>query len=190
MRIIAVICVLLLAVACQQIPDASIAVTASSEATEEATPEIRPTDPIDAAIGELPPPGTAVIPVTEDPSTDLSQNAFTIIFYEEQGGLDDTSLVLEIHADGRVVRNGVESQITPAEIARLTDALIEASFFNLQGVFTQPGVGSDVYSYALTVTLEDGSESRIDAQDGYTPPELQRLFSAIRQVGATPGDGA
>jgi len=152
---------------------------------EEATVEVRATDPVDVQIGQLPPPGTAVIPVTEEASTDLSQEAFTMIVYEERGGINDTALLIEINADGTGTRNGEAIQISEAELARLNDALIEAHFFSISGVFEQPGTGPEVTSYTVTVILENGSEARIDAQDGFTPPELQRLFSVLRQVGET-----
>jgi hypothetical protein len=151
---------------------------------EAPTVEARPTDPVAAVIGQLPPPGTAIIPVTEEASVDVSQIPFTQIVYEEAGGIAATELYLEINADGRVVRDGVESHISDAEVANLTQALLDAHFFGIEGIFTAVTAGSDVYSYHLTVTLENGSEKRIDAQDGYTPPELQQLFSTLRQVGA------
>lgn len=152
---------------------------------EAPTVEARPTDPVAEILGQLPPPGTAIIPVTEEASVDVSQIPFTQIVYEESGGIAAIQLHLEIYADGRVVRDGVESHITEADIANLTQALMDAHFFGLEGVFTVITAGTDVYSYHLTVTLENGSERRIDAQDGYTPPELQQLFSTLRQVGAT-----
>jgi hypothetical protein len=150
---------------------------------QEPTIEARPTSFIDEALDQLPPPGTPLIPVTEEASSDPSQTPFTGIVYQETGGLAATSLYIEIYPDGRVIRDGVESRIAQPQIDEIIQALVDSHFFGIQGQFTRPGAGADISTYVVTVELENGSFRRLEAQDGSTPPDLLRLFSLLRQAG-------
>jgi hypothetical protein len=69
-------------------------------------------------------------------------------------------------------------------VAELNQMLQDLHFFALEGQFTRPGAGSDAYNYYVRVELQDGSARSLDAQDRATPPELLRLFSALRNLGA------
>jgi hypothetical protein len=141
----------------------------------------QPTVDIEQVIGMLPPPGTIIAPATEEVMA--AQLPFSTIVYEETGGPANASLTVEIFSDGRVLRNGTETRVGPEVIAELDQLLRDIRFFGINGQFTMPGAGSEVYNYAVTVQLEDGSARRLDAQDRVTPPELLRLFSRLRVVG-------
>jgi len=148
-------------------------------ATGEAT-----LSPIEREVGVLPPPGTLVtVPATEEVEPGAASVPFASITYEESGGPANTSLRIEIFADGTATRNGDAINVSPAVIADIEQRLDELQFFNIQGQFTVPGAGSDVYEYVVRVELQDGSAKRLQAQDRSSPPELLRLFSALRQIG-------
>ena len=140
--------------------------------------------PVEREVAVLPPPGTLVtVPATEEIEPGTANAPFFSITYEESGGPSNTSLRVEILADGTVTRNGEAVSVSPETIADIEQQLEELRFFNIQGQFTAPGAGSDVYEYMVRVELQDGSASRLKAQDGLTPPELLRFFSALRQIG-------
>ncbi len=153
----------------------------SAEALASATEAIGAS--IQQAIGMLPPPGTAVAPVTEEAVPGAEAPPFFEIFYQESGGPSNSSLSVVIYNDGRVLRNDVETRIPPEEVAALNQRIQEVNFFGIQGQFTMPGAGSDVYSYLVRIELEDGSARMLDAHDRTTPPELLQFFSYLRSVG-------
>lgn len=135
------------------------------------------------AIALLPPPGTMQVPVTEEPDPNATPVPFFNITYTETGGLSNTELLVDIFSDGRVIRNGTETSIPPETIAQLNQAIHDLNFFAIQGQFTMPGAGLDVYNYNVRVELQDGRARSLDAQDRVTPPELLRLFSLLRNIG-------
>jgi hypothetical protein len=135
------------------------------------------------AIEMLPPPGTAIAPATEEAAAQAGVPFFNIT-YQETGGPANTELLIDIFADGRVVRNGAEMTISPEVVAELNQMLQDVQFFGLQGQFTMFGAPSDVYTYFVRVELQDGAARSLEAQDRVTPPELLRLFSRLRSIGA------
>lgn len=139
---------------------------------------------VEQAIDVLPPAGTMVAPATQEVDPNAAPIPFRSITYEQSGGPANTSLRVEIFGDGRVLRDGVEISVGADVIAGVEQQLIELDFFAIQGQFTAPGTGSDVYEYIVRVEREDGAAKRLKAQDGLTPPELLRLFSALRNIGA------
>lgn len=146
--------------------------TADGEATE---------DPISAARVNIQPPGTIVAPATEDPDPNAGQ-PFDIIQYEQTGGINDITLTVEVRSDGTVIRDGETLTVAPAEINALNALLEEIDFYNIQGQFTVAGSSQEIYYYRVTVS-RGGSDIMIRAQDGYTPDDLLRLFSALSLIG-------
>ena len=139
---------------------------------------------IEREIGVLPPPGTLIAaPVTEEAVPGATPVPFVSVQYQETGGPSNVNLFIEIFRDGRVIRDEVETSVSPQVIAEIEQTLDELNFFGIQGQFTLPGASPDVYTYAVRVELEDGSAKRIEAQDNVTPPELLRLFSQLRNIG-------
>ena len=71
------------------------------------------------------------------------------------------------------------------ELCFLLDSLLDQlNFFGLQGVFTAPGTSADTYQYSVTVNRA-GSSRTIQAEDGFTPPELLQFLTLLSSI-ATP----
>lgn len=147
--------------------------------------EATPLPPLDVTV---PPPGVVVttLPTEEPPDGrgfDVSA-PFDSLIYQQTGGPNNLDLLIEISADGSARRNGVPVVVTPEEIAAIDQKLKEVNFFSISGQFTVAGgLGSDQYRYRLSVE-QDGAGRTINAQDGYTPPELIELFALIAAVGS------
>jgi hypothetical protein len=158
--------------------------TAVPDGVTPVLPTLERTLDVQQAIGQLPPPGTAFVPATEEANPLDAASPFASIYYQESGGPSNSSLEIEIFGDGRVLRDGVESTIPADTIAELNQMIRDMKFFSIQGQFTQAGgAAADSYSYLVRVELETGSSSRIEAHDRLTPPELLRLFSRLRTIG-------
>ncbi|MBZ0295227.1 MAG: hypothetical protein K8L99_21870 [Anaerolineae bacterium] len=163
---------------------APTAETNTVDTPADGTPEISAEgteDPLVAANIALPLPGTIQAPATEEALA--PEGRFDSMIFEQTGGPNNTTLTIEVYGDGRVVRNGVESTVSETQLMELENMLRELNFFGLQGQFTVPGAGEDIYRYRITVE-QDGGSRMINAQDGYTPPELLELFAAVSALGA------
>lgn len=187
--------IVLLLAACDNPPAATEAVPPTEAAAPDNTPDtteneaVPPAvddpeateDPLVAANVVLPLPGTIAPPATQDAMNPASH--FSSIIFQQTGGPNNLNLIIEIYRDGRVVRDGVTTSITPDRIAALNTALQAINFFGIQGQFTVPGAGEDVYVYRVTVEQDDGASRMITAQDGYTPPELLEIFATLSTIG-------
>lgn len=169
--------------------------------TPTATPTPAPTEtPIpDTAGGEpIPTRGFEALQVTipvAQPGTPISPSLagtvqpanaapfrFDRLFFAQTGGIAAMELTIEVFADGRVIRNGVESRTSAETVANLT-ALLEAfDVFRVAGQFMGLSASADAYTYAITIDA-GGSSRTIMSQDGYTPPELFAIYDAVRALG-------
>ena len=86
--------------------------------------------------------------------------------------------------DGTVIRNGVQSTISADVVDQINQTIRDINFFGIEGQFTKFGAGSDIYKYDVRVELDDGSARSLQAHQGVTPPELLRLFTLLRNIGA------
>ncbi|MBI5666443.1 MAG: hypothetical protein HZC41_00425 [Chloroflexi bacterium] len=181
--LVVLLAILVFLAACQQAQppaptlDTSLA-TPAANAVPSSTPAIRELVTGQPQII----PGTIIPPATEDP---LAGTPFDRILFTRSGGIAGQTLTIEIRGDGTVIRDGVTSQISPEQVQQITDILDRMNFFGLQGVFTAPGTGADVYQYSVTVERQ-GASRTIDAQDGLTPAQLMALITALSEIGATP----
>lgn len=150
-------------------------VAANTVATVEATPEVR------QVVTEQPNliPGTIIPPATQDP---MAGTPFERILFKRTGGITGQPLTIEILSDGTFTRNDASGQLTPDEVQRMTDTLDQLNFFGLQGSFTAPGTGADIFEYSITVD-RNGASRTIDAQDGLIPSQLMNLINILVQVG-------
>lgn len=170
-------------------PDASIseadaAATATMQAQLVDLPTLSAAAAIQNEIQMMPPPGTLeLVPETEEPDPNATPIPIYSITYEERGGPANTSLLVEIFGDGRVLRDGAEVAVGADVIQEAAQAIHDLGFFNIEGVFTRAGASPDIYTYMVRVELEDGAAKRIEAQDGIAPPELLRLFRQLRSIG-------
>lgn len=126
----------------------------------------------------LPIPGTLVAAATEDPE---AGQPYQTVLLERSGGLAGKPLVVQI-ANGQVARDGVVVMVAADDVTAIYTLLDQIGFFGLQGVFTTAGAGADMYTYRLTAE-RNGASRTIDAQDGSTPPDLQRLMDTILRLG-------
>lgn len=125
-------------------------------------------------------PGTIIPAAVEDP---MAGTPFDRILFTRSGGITGQTLTVEIRGDGTVIRDDVTSQISPEQVKQITDILDRMDFFGLQGVFTSPGTGADIYQYSITVDRQ-GASRTIKAQDGLTPSQLMTLFTLLSDIGA------
>lgn len=131
-------------------------------------------------VATIPPPGTLVVPTlaTEEPVSLL----FDSLVFTMEGGPSAAKYRTELYADGRLVRDGVTSQVSPDDVTKI-DAMIDAiNFFNIEGQFTSPNLQADDFQYSLTINRVDANRT-LFAQDGLLPPELKSLFAAINDLG-------
>ncbi len=126
----------------------------------------------------LPIPGTLVPPVNQDPE---AGQPYQLVLLERSGGIAGKTLVVQI-TDGQVTQDGVAVTVAAENVTALFTQLDQLGFFGLQGAFTSPGTGADLYTYRLTAE-RNGSSRTIVAQDGFTPPPLQRLIDSIMRLG-------
>jgi hypothetical protein len=128
----------------------------------------------------LPPVGTMIAPATEDPEAGL---IFDVVYLEQTGGFTGIPLTVEIHSDGRLVRDGVEGRVTPEQVAEIDNIIKEIKFFGIQGQFEPAAANPDAYLYKISVD-RGGASRTINAQDGFTPEPLLRLINAVSALGA------
>ncbi len=149
-------------------------------------PAGEPTAPMAPPVGELATP--AATPEVEfdpeDPANEPLEpltGGFEYIYFQQEGGQQEINIVIEVYADGRVVRDGLELPVPAEAIERLATRIDTIDFFNIIATFLGPPPDENDYRYLLFVRSAD-QERSIRAQDGFTPPEIVQLFSAIRSI--------
>ncbi|MGB1286697.1 MAG: hypothetical protein ACPG7F_09215 [Aggregatilineales bacterium] len=135
--------------------------------------------PLEEGALEVPPVGVLVASVTEDPEIDL---VFDVITLRREGGIDEAPIEIVLNQNGSFTRDGVPGQITPADVTRIDDLIDEINFFGLQGTMMGPAIDEEDYRFVLRVE-RNGTARSITSQEGYIPPEYQRLLGAIFDVG-------
>lgn len=106
---------------------------------------------------------------------------FRDINFFQQGGLLAAPLSITVFSDGRVLRDGAESRITPTQVQQLNDALTALRFFEIEGTFITSGAPADVYRYALNISAPQGRKL-IETVDGFTPDELLAFYDLLKTV--------
>lgn len=146
----------------------TVEVTSDAQATFEI--------PIDVTV---PPAGTMIVPVTEDPQAGVM---FDVVYLEQSGGFTGIPLTVEVHSNGRLVRDGVEGSATPEQVTEIDNIIREIKFFGIQGQFEPAAPNPDAYLYKISVDRA-GASRTISAQDGFTPDPLLRLINAVSLLG-------
>lgn len=159
----------------QQNPTAA-PTTANSTTAPVATRDYA-TNQADAAL--LPPAGTLVI--SNNPNPDAGM-VFDDLTFTRTGGLSGETISITLTGAGVLTRNGVTSQVSSDQITQLVKAIDDMDFFGLDGVFTAPGTSPDAYHYSLTIE-RNGSARMINAEDGFIPPELAKMFGLVTALG-------
>lgn len=139
-------------------------------------------DPNASSEGALPPagPGTLVASETEDPEP---IGPFQLVRLRQQGGRGNITTVIEIYADGRIVRDGEIGTVDAATIGRINQMIDDMGFFSMQGTYIGPPGADDTYTYRVYVDSGD-IDRAINAQDGYLPQELTSLLATITNAAA------
>lgn len=150
---------------------------------------ILPTD-AEVATSEILPPGTVTFredgDTSENPEASNPANfSFTMLEYYQQGGINGITLRIVLYSDGRLVRDGVESQVSPEEVAQIASMLGEMNFMRMDGTFSLSGLSPDQFSYSLSVDTSFGSRT-INSTDGATPDTLYAVYDAIKALGQEP----
>ncbi|MEO8396876.1 MAG: hypothetical protein ABI700_28030 [Chloroflexota bacterium] len=125
-------------------------------------------------------PGTLVIPDNaETPNAPTAQPVvINKLLFTRIGGIAASSLTIELHGDGTLIRDGKSITVTPDDVKQIASILDQIHFFSLQGIFVGQGGTADAYLYSLSVDSTAGSRT-ITSQDGMTPPELSQAYDAI-----------
>lgn len=157
----------------------SAAPTADPAAQATQPPPAPTTGPREYATGQptLPVAGTLVAPATEDPD---SGQVFDTVYFNRNGGISGQAISLQILSNGSGILNGAPITITADQVTQLDSLIDQIGFFGLQGVFTAPGTGADIYTYDITVERA-GSSRTIRAQDGLIPSQLSQLIAMLSQ---------
>ncbi len=120
--------------------------------------------------------GSTIEPVNNQPFQ------FNRVLFTQTGGLAAVNLQIELFSDGRLVRDGAQTQTTPEVVASIASLIDTFDFFRVSGQFIGTGASADTFTYSLTVETA-GSSRTIMSQDGYTPPALFAIYDAMRALG-------
>jgi hypothetical protein len=88
-------------------------------------------------------------------------------------------ILIDVFADGRIVRDGAERTLSVEALDALRSALDIINFYEIEGVYTANAPGST--RYALTVEGPRGSRTLL-ADDSATPRELLDVFTLIMDL--------
>lgn len=137
-------------------------------------------DPNASSEGALPPagPGTLVASETEEiePIGD-----FQLIQLRQEGGRNDTTTIIDVYGDGRIIRDGQAGNIDAGTIALLNQLIRDMNFYGMQGTYMGPPGDEDEYRYRVYVNSGE-IDRAINAQDGFMPEQLVRLLAAINNA--------
>ncbi len=133
-----------------------------------------------------PPIGVLGGAATEDPEPGAPEplgTGFTYLFFEQIGGVNDMTLLIELYSDGRLSADGEQLPNAPQDAIQQISQLIDAvDFFGMQATFIGPPRGDDDFRYRMGVIQDGGRERMIQARDGYIPQEIINLFSSVRSL--------
>lgn len=156
-------------------------------APEEVTPGPTPGAPNPQTTALAPPVGVlgGAVETEEadaDPEGPDTRTGFDYLVFIQEGGPTDLYLQIEVYSDGRVIRDGAETRASAPDIAAIAGMLDAMDFFGMQNTFLSgTGLQEGDYRYRLAV-VQGTRERAISAQDGYMPPELIEVLSAIRAL--------
>ena len=157
---------------------------------ELVTPFVPPSEQEQASIGVVAPPrgqlGMAATdvpdPLNPDPPDTAPSSGFDYIYFEQTGGINDINLVFEVYSDGRVVIEGETLTAPQQTLDRIAEIIDTIDFFGMQSTFVGPPTDQEAsYRYRMAV-IQETRQRAIQAQDGYMPPEIIQLFSAVRSL--------
>lgn len=128
--------------------------------------------------------GTMSVAEVEENGVVVTRVPYTInvVSFYQQGGVTGTTTSIVLYGDGRLIRNGVESQVDAGTVARMGALLEVIHFLDIQGIFDLGGAGTDQFRYTVTLETPEGSRT-LTTVDGLTPPELYELYEAMKALG-------
>ncbi len=130
---------------------------------------------------EVPLPQTLVASETEDPNAALVFDQLIFVRYGGPEGTEPINLILQ--QDGSYTLNDQPGATTPDRVIQLDDLLDEINFFGMQGTLLGPNTDTEDYRYRITVIRAD-DERTLQAQDGFYPQELGRIFGQLLAITA------
>ncbi len=183
----AILCALVLAACSNSTPEPTATPIPPTEApTNEVVVPNSPLGTLAATAGvSLSLPGTltypdlAATPGASDATFDIHSVAFV-----QDGGIASTTLTIKLQSDGTLTRDGNVSTVSQEDVQKIAKMLNDIRFYDIQGLFTNPGRSADSYRYALAVDSTAGSRT-ILTDDGMTPPELSQIYDAMRSLGGS-----
>jgi hypothetical protein len=160
-----------------------VAVTATPEPQAPETTQEAFLIPQLQATVQIPLPGTLIMPeMGFTPGATRAPFTFTSVQLELQNVSLNSSSVIDVFPDGRVVVDGVTAQVSGETVEALRGLLEAISIYELQGIFVNEGGATTGYRYYLTVDGPLGSRT-VTADDGSTPEELLAIFTLIIRLG-------
>ncbi|GEM_PF-1139117 len=106
---------------------------------------------------------------------------FTLVGFTRLSGLGGERLYVIAESNGTLTVNDEVRQISVSDLDRIRVALDTLRVYDIQGVFTAPGVAAETTRYSITVNGTRGAIS-IDGVDGYIPAELQVVFDLMLEI--------
>ncbi len=132
-------------------------------------------------------PGTAsFVSVAETDGAPTPAPAdFDVIYYDQQGGISNSTLSITLYNDGRFVRDGVEARVSADAITQINQLLTDMRYLEILGEFQVTGISVELFRYNITVTMRNGNSRTFSTEDGATPPPFLTLYDALRSLRAS-----
>lgn len=129
---------------------------------------------------EVPLPGTLVL---DNEYVDEGQSLVfdKLAFVRYSGPEGSEVLNFKLNRDGTYTLNDQPGQISTTIVTSVDDLLDEVGFFAIASPMLGPNIESGNYRYRLTVT-RGGDELTINAEDGFTPNDVLRIFSTLMGI--------
>jgi hypothetical protein len=169
----------------------------SDAANPTSDPNVTPpsfTTPVPRATieGEVPLPAAGTLVSVQTGNTGEGI-LFSRVILEQEGGVNNTYLAIELKSDGTLTRwegsDPIISTVGQEAVTQIDDMLDKMNFFGVQGTFVGPSSNPETYFYTITVELGDATR-QIRLQDGYLPAELEEVLVKLRGLGlpSAPGE--
>ncbi|MGQ9555427.1 MAG: hypothetical protein ACUVWR_15100 [Anaerolineae bacterium] len=107
-----------------------------------------------------------------------------VIVYKRSGGLAGVKDDWTIYSDGRIVDGkGSEKRVSPEEVSEVLRQAEKVGFFTFQASGPRPNLCNDCFSYSLSITSGEKSNSLslVDGQKG-VPDEIWQLLQVVQDL--------
>ncbi|RPI34877.1 MAG: hypothetical protein EHM70_01455 [Chloroflexota bacterium] len=103
-----------------------------------------------------------------------------VIVYERTGGIAGRTVTWSIFADGQVLANDKEAEISADQVDKLIQEIDDLGFFEMPGSFLGLNNCNDCYTHVITVR-KDGTTHTVTATD-MTEGVPQELWEVVNKI--------